>query len=545
MKTLIFLFSICISGGLWGQSLREANRLFNKYEYARAAAMYEEMAKTEYLSLAEYKNLAYSYYITGSDEKCVPISDSILNTPGVEPFFHYLNGEVHFGAGNFDKAKASYEKYRTLDNEYFVDNKIKSCDLVKNEVPTPLIENKLGVGNDSKANMTGEDYLDYGSIEFIEVGQDSSGAFVESSKIDDAELVLARPFIRMKGGDRKIINLGDDFRDAAVSSFTLNEQTAEVWVTISRPLSQEQMDKVPHLYKGTFDKATQTINELTTWKYSGYEDSSACAHATLNTAGNQLIFSKSGKSTKGADLYISSLSNGEWSAPSPLTSLNSREDEMYPLFIGDSLLSFSSDGHPGFGGLDIYTVPVSNMAFGEMKHISSPANGSMDDFNFVYESDSSARYTSNRLGGLGDDDIYNIIYLVEREEVKPDVPDSTEFFAFVKSFKAPIFYFEFDKYNLSDSVNKIPQLIAFLAKNTNSSILIEGHTDKRGTKDYNAKLSKQRAESLKQALVRRGINADQIETIGLGSTDPQNACNWCSEKMHQENRYARIKLRAK
>ncbi|MFK7786783.1 MAG: OmpA family protein [Crocinitomicaceae bacterium] len=544
MKTLIFLLSICVSGGLWSQSLREANRLFNKYEYARAAAMYEEVGKTEYLSLDEYKNLAYSYYITGSYEKCVPVSDSILKTSDVEPFFHYLNGEAHFGAGHYDQAKAAYEQYAKLDNEFYVDNKIKSCDLVKNEVPTPLIENKLGVGNNSKANMTGEDYIDYGSIEFIEVGQDSSGTFVESSKIDDAELVLARPFIRMKGGDRQIITLGDEFRDAAITSFTLNEQTSDVWVTVSRPLSLEQIDKVPHLYQGKFDKATQTINELTTWKYSGYEDSSACAHATLNADGDQLIFSKIGESTQGADLYMSSLYSGEWSTPTPLSYLNSRENEMYPLFLGDSLFSFASDGHPGFGGLDIYTVPIVNNEFGDMKHISSPVNGSMDDFNFVFESDSSARYTSNRLGGLGDDDIYNIIYRVEREVVEP-VPDSTEFFAFVKSFNAPIFYFEFDKYNLSDSVDKINQLVEFLANNSKSSILIEGHTDRRGTKDYNAKLSKQRAEALKEALIRKGIKADQIETTGLGSTDPQNKCDWCSVKMHAENRYARIKLRAK
>ena len=544
MKALILLVSICLSGGLWSQSLREANRLFNKYEYARAAAMYEVLAKTEYLPLAEYKNLAYSYYVTGSDEKCLPISDSILNTPDVEPFFHYLNGEVNFGVGNFDKAKASYEKYQKLDNEYFVVNKIKSCDLAKNDTPTPHIENKLGLGNNSKANMTGENYLDYGSIEFIEVGQDSSGAFVESTEIDDAELVLARPFVRMKGEGRKIISLGEEFRDAAISSFTLNEETSEVWVTVSRPLSMEQIDKVPHLYYGKFNDETLSIEELVKWKYSGYEDSSACAHASLNKSGNQIVFSKSGESTNGADLYISSLSNGEWSTPSPLTEMNSREDEMYPLFIGDSLFSFSSNGHPGFGGLDIYTTSVNDQSFGEMKHMSAPVNGSMDDFNFVYNSDSSARYTSNRFGGLGDDDIYNITYIIEREEPVV-IPDSTDFYAFVNSFTAPIFYFEFDKYNLSDSVNKLSQLISFLAANSESSILIEGHTDRRGTKDYNKKLSKQRAESLKEALVKKGIKADQIETTGLGSTDPLNKCGWCSVKMHAENRYARIKLRAK
>ncbi len=544
MKTTLLTIACCISLASWGQSIREANKLFFKYEYERSTEMFAEIAREMPLPLEEYKRLGYGYYITGDFKNCLPISDSLLKTTKVEPFFYFMNGEANFGVGNYDKARASYLKYQSLDNEYDVKHKIASCDLVTSEIPADIVRNRLLEGNNAKANITGEKYLDQGVIEFSEVGQDSTGSFVTASKINDAELVLARPFVRINN-EPTIITLDEEFRDAAITSFTLNETTSEVWVTVARPLSREPIDMVPHLYKGIFDQSTLSIRELQPWKYSGYEDTTSCAHGALNSEGNQLIFSKVGPKTNGADLYMSQLNGGTWTKPTPLSKFNTDADEMYPIFLDDSLFSFSSDGLPGFGGLDIYKSKITADGFGEIEHVLSPVNGPRDEFNFQYYSDSTARYTSNRKGGAGDDDMYFIEYVIEREVIEVEKPDSSEFFAFVNSFEAPIFYFEFDKYNLNDSLDKLPQLITFLNNNKQSRIVIEGHTDKRGSKKYNLKLSEKRAMALKEALVKKGIAADQIDTVGIGYSQPLNDCGWCSEKMHAQNRYARIKLIAK
>jgi len=544
MRFIVAIAACAVSLFSYGQSLREANKLFFKYEYGRSTEMFEELAKEAPLPLEEYKRLGYGYYITGDFKKCLPISDSLLNEKKIEPFFYYMNGEANFGLGNYEKAKASYLKYQSLDNEYNVKNKIASCDLIKSEAPANYVKNELMDGNNSKANMTGERYLS-GIISFSEVGQDSTGTFVAESDINDAELVLARPFVQTREKPQ-IISLDENFRDAAVTSFALNENTSEVWVTISRPLSTEPIDMVPHVYKGKFDSSTLSISELTPWMYSGYEDTTACAHAALNSDGNQLIFSKIGPKTRGADLYVSRLEGQTWTNPTPLAQFNTEGDEMYPLFLGDSLFSFSSDGHPGFGGLDIFKANISESGFGKPQHLLAPVNGPSDEFNFQYFADSLAVYTSNRAGGKGDDDMYFIQYYIKREPVVAEIPDSSEFYAFVNSFEAPIFYFDFDKYNLNDSLDeKLPKLIEFLENNQESRILIEGHTDKRGSKKYNLKLSKRRAEALKKELVKRGINADQIDVSGIGYSKPINDCGWCSEKMHAQNRYARINLIAR
>ena len=189
---------------------------------------------------------------------------------------------------------------------------------------------------------------------------------------------------------------------------------------------------------------------------------------------------------------------------------------------------------------------IESDTFGMITHVQSPVNGLRDDFNFIYNSDSTARYTSNRQGGPGDDDIYFIEYVVDRPEIVViEKPDSSDFFAYVNSFDPPIFYFEFDKYNLEDSPDKIKKLVSFLAQYPNSKIILEGHTDRRGDAAYNQILSEQRAEALKKALIKKTINTDQISIVGKGNSEPLVDCSICTEAMHAKNRYALIKLIAK
>ena len=56
------------------------------------------------------------------------------------------------------------------------------------------------------------------------------------------------------------------------------------------------------------------------------------------------------------------------------------------------------------------------------------------------------------------------------------------------------------------------------------SVVIEGHTDRLGSQQYNQKLSDKRAESVKKYLVSKGIDAGKIETIGMGKTVPAKFC---------------------
>jgi outer membrane protein OmpA-like peptidoglycan-associated protein len=66
----------------------------------------------------------------------------------------------------------------------------------------------------------------------------------------------------------------------------------------------------------------------------------------------------------------------------------------------------------------------------------------------------------------------------------------------------------------------VNRLATYLSSNPQTKVLIEGHTDARGSEDYNIGLSERRARAVSTALESRGIAADQIQTLGRGKAYP-------------------------
>jgi peptidoglycan-associated lipoprotein len=83
-----------------------------------------------------------------------------------------------------------------------------------------------------------------------------------------------------------------------------------------------------------------------------------------------------------------------------------------------------------------------------------------------------------------------------------------------------VFYFAFDSSNLTpEAIAALDAHIAVL-KTTNSSIRLEGHTDERGTREYNLALGERRANSVRDYMVLNGIATSRIEAISYGEERP-------------------------
>ena len=82
-----------------------------------------------------------------------------------------------------------------------------------------------------------------------------------------------------------------------------------------------------------------------------------------------------------------------------------------------------------------------------------------------------------------------------------------------------IIYFDFDEYKLSEVSKNI--LINFLNKNKNklSKYVIYGHTDTKGTTDYNLNLSIKRAEIIRNILLNQGISKKDVSILGKGESE--------------------------
>lgn len=90
---------------------------------------------------------------------------------------------------------------------------------------------------------------------------------------------------------------------------------------------------------------------------------------------------------------------GEW--------INTPGDEMFPSFRTDSVLYFSSNGHPGYGGLDIFRAEMTRSGGWNVSNMGTPVNSSADDFGITFGEGESGYFSSNRGDGRGYDHIFS------------------------------------------------------------------------------------------------------------------------------------------
>lgn len=90
------------------------------------------------------------------------------------------------------------------------------------------------------------------------------------------------------------------------------------------------------------------------------------------------------------------------------------------------------------------------------------------------------------------------------------------------------------------AVPKIDRLAAYLKRNADDSVTIEGHTDSVGSEEYNQDLSQRRADAVRTALISRGVNADRIQASGKGEGFPVASND--SPSGRQQNRRVEVVL---
>ncbi|MBG47997.1 MAG: flagellar motor protein MotB [Pseudozobellia sp.] len=143
-------------------------------------------------------------------------------------------------------------------------------------------------------------------------------------------------------------------------------------------------------------------------------DDYSVAHPTLSNDGSTLYFASDMPGSLGeSDIFkVQVNDDGSFGEPENLGStINTEARETFPFITSEDILYFSSDGHPGLGGLDIFAANVSDgRSDGVVMNIGEPVNGRMDDFTFIFdESTRKGYFASNRSEGLGADDIYSFL----------------------------------------------------------------------------------------------------------------------------------------
>ncbi len=129
-----------------------------------------------------------------------------------------------------------------------------------------------------------------------------------------------------------------------------------------------------------------------------FTENYSVGHPALNSSAEVLYFvSDMPGGYGGTDLYVSYWSNGQWQKPRNLGPVvNTPGNEQFP-FVDHHTLYFSSDGHGGLGGLDIFRVSLDSLT--TPQNLGYPLNSSNDDFGIIGKDNMQKGYfTSNRSG---------------------------------------------------------------------------------------------------------------------------------------------------
>jgi len=134
-----------------------------------------------------------------------------------------------------------------------------------------------------------------------------------------------------------------------------------------------------------------------------------CMHPTLSADGKTLYFSSNMPGGQGGyDIWVVKKIGQSWSPPINMGSrINTPDTEAFPYIHESGTLFFASDGHKGYGGLDIFMIDIAQSNWGQVINLGGPFNSDSDDLGIILNPDGDIGYfASNRPGGFGKDDLY-------------------------------------------------------------------------------------------------------------------------------------------
>lgn len=201
------------------------------------------------------------------------------------------------------------------------------------------------------------------------------------------------------------LNVYSDAINAAPDSklsIAINDQSGKIYVSRGTALNRDLS-----AYFGDVPKDKNSAVDLKKFSVIGM---GAIGQPAFSSDGRTMYFvSGAPGGIGGTDIYKSQMSGGIWGAPENLGNVvNSVADELFPFLLHDSLLYFSSGGHGGNGGLDLFLVNL-NAPGNRPMNLGANVNSPQDDYALTFSKNGLTGYfCSNRAGGFGKEDIYRL-----------------------------------------------------------------------------------------------------------------------------------------
>ncbi|MDX8340412.1 OmpA family protein [Draconibacterium sp. IB214405] len=400
--------------------LKKANKLYEYFNYAEAIPYYLKVADSGETNerFEATQKLANCYRLTNDVVNAANWYQKVLQFNNADTLNYYYLGQALRSMAMYNEAADAFSTFikacpDSLDAQKYHD----FCIDIKEWLVLPPMADVINI------RSINSEYSDFGPA-FYKNGM----VFTSDRRLDVIDnstygwtnfyylnLYYTEPEYTGNFGDAMTTpeqmdkNFNQSYHDGPIS-FSKDEKTVYVTKTVAKDAKKEKGEPETYLLKIYFAHITDG-KKLHYEPFFLNSSEYSVAHPALKSDGSEIVFSSDMPGGYGgSDLYLCYLQDDDkWSDPINLGSeVNTSGNEVFPFLANDSLLYFASDGHLGFGGLDIYRSAKIDSEWKKPENLLKPINSSYDDFGIVVEENGTeGLFSSNRPGGAGSDDIYS------------------------------------------------------------------------------------------------------------------------------------------
>lgn len=419
-KTFFFLITLSLFTGCSLQ--KKAEKTFRLGKYQTAIELYQKMlAENPQDGHANYF-VAESYRLSNRLKEAEPYYEKAggrgLNKDTIQ--FYYAQSLK--SNGKYDAARKQFEELarntEEADMKERANEELQGLDYLRNLNSS---ESFYKVKNLDLINTAGSEYSPvYLNNELYFSGTRGNGKIYEATGTPYSDIYK----VATRGANVDVTTvaplpdiINDPVRNEGCVTFTPD---GKIMVFARGNTSKKNQGADVDLYISRFRNGSWTepvkVNPPVNTQYKDETDPIARNFSWDSTPafspdGKTLYFaSNRPKGYGGTDLYTAQMdSRGRFTRVRNLgPTINTAGNEMFPYISEDGRLFFASDGHPGYGGLDLFVVKRKN-GKDVVENLGQPMNSTGDDFGiFLFKADRGF-FTSNREEGKGDDDIYTFV----------------------------------------------------------------------------------------------------------------------------------------
>ncbi len=426
MKTSIYLlFALLPLTILRAQEAKPAaKKKFDNFHYIDAAKEYERRIRRGDDSQETLEKLGDTYYKNANMDMAVKWYGQLFSkyerTLSLEYIFKYIH--TLKGVGNYNLAKALMKIYskkadkNKFEVDQFMDNDIALDELINQQPKFVVSPLSLNSSNADFGPMFYQNKIVFAS------SRDSMNLHTRVYEWNQ------QPYLNLYEADT--VELGSDLVDVRQFGTDINTKYHEASVTFNKEgtIMYFTRNNYTNKYLERDDKGTNHLKLYRSELQGGYwtnpeevsfnSNSYSVGQPALSPDSKRLYFvSDMPGGIGGTDIYYVYIDkNGTYSEPINLgVKINTSGREMFP-FVTNEKLYFASDGHLGLGGLDVFESKITDTLSAPV-NLGPVLNSRFDDFGLIVDEVSNRGYfSSNREGGVGDDDIYSFQRLATKCE---------------------------------------------------------------------------------------------------------------------------------